>query len=179
MGTVQGCLMQVLGGVSRQMKGFPRKGVGVSQGRCWGGSGQVWGYLNGRGVTLMGSGRYLNGRRLQGFPVVGLQLVQLVKLEADVLDGQLQHIPEPGQVLGDRPRPCVWVLSHHTHTHTHTQRHSHTQRVLIRHVIRRGVVRKGQSKSGVVWGSGRRGTAPTRFSSQSSLNCWNFWFMRS
>lgn len=50
------------------------------------------------------------------FPVVGLELVEFVELQADVLDGQLEHVPEPCQVLGDRPWVCVWVLMQRKHT---------------------------------------------------------------
>lgn len=52
----------------------------------------------------------------QRFPVVGLELVEFVKLQADVLDGQLEHVPEAGQVLGDGPRVRVWVLTRQKHT---------------------------------------------------------------
>lgn len=61
----------------------------------------------------MGSGRqrrHLDLRRRQRLPVVGFELVQLVELEADVLDGQLQHVPEARQVLGDGPGVRVHVL---------------------------------------------------------------------
>lgn len=33
-------------------------------------------------------------------PAVGLEVVELIKLHADVLNGQLQQVPEPCQVLG-------------------------------------------------------------------------------
>lgn len=48
--------------------------------------------------------------------MVGLELVQFVKLQADVLDGQLEHVPEARQVLGDGPWVCVGVLTQHKHT---------------------------------------------------------------
>lgn len=51
----------------------------------------------------------LQGR--QRLPVVRFELVQLVKLEADILDGQLQHVPEASQVLGDGSRMRVGVLN--------------------------------------------------------------------
>lgn len=44
-------------------------------------------------------------------PVVGLQLVQLVKLHADVFYRELEQIPEAGQVLRRRPRVGVGVLA--------------------------------------------------------------------
>lgn len=44
-------------------------------------------------------------------PVVGLQLVQLVKLHADVFYRELEQIPEAGQVLRRRPRVGVCVLA--------------------------------------------------------------------
>lgn len=48
----------------------------------------------------------------QRFPVVGFELVEFIKLQADVLDRQLEHVPETCQVLGDGPRVCIWVLRH-------------------------------------------------------------------
>lgn len=47
---------------------------------------------------------------LHQLPAVGLEVVELVKLHADVLDGQLQQVPEPGQVLGGGTRVGVRVL---------------------------------------------------------------------
>lgn len=44
-------------------------------------------------------------------PVVGLQLVQLVKLNADVFYRELEQIPEAGQVLRRRPGIGVGVLA--------------------------------------------------------------------
>ena len=55
---------------------------------------------------------HLNFWWAQRFPVVGFELVEFVKLQTYVLDGQLEHVPETCQVLGDRPRVCVWVLMH-------------------------------------------------------------------
>lgn len=52
----------------------------------------------------------------QRFPVIGLELVELVKLQADVLNGQLEHVPEPCQVLGDGPWVGIWVLMDRKHT---------------------------------------------------------------
>ena len=62
--------------------------------------------------TLAGSGClfYLSLRGVQVLPAVGLQLVQLVKFQADVLDGQLEHVPETSQVLRDGPRLGVGLL---------------------------------------------------------------------
>lgn len=57
---------------------------------------------------------YLSLRRIQKSPVVGFQLVQLIKLQTDVLNRQLQHIPESSQILRHGPRVGVWVLSEET-----------------------------------------------------------------
>lgn len=54
--------------------------------------------------------QYLPVRRLDKLPVVGLQVVELVELHADVLDGQLEQVPEAGQVLCGGPRVCVHIL---------------------------------------------------------------------
>lgn len=59
---------------------------------------------------------HLNLRGSQRFPVVGFELVEFIKLQADVLDGQLEHVPETRQVLGDGPRVCVRVLKHKHYT---------------------------------------------------------------
>lgn len=37
---------------------------------------------------------------LHQLPAVGLEVVELIELHADVLNGQLQQVPEPCQVLG-------------------------------------------------------------------------------
>lgn len=58
--------------------------------------------------------RHLDLRRRQRLPAVGFELVQLVELEADVLDGQLQHVPEARQVLGGGPGVRVQVLPRKT-----------------------------------------------------------------
>ncbi|TNN42327.1 hypothetical protein EYF80_047498 [Liparis tanakae] len=42
---------------------------------------------------------YLSLRGVQGSPAVGSELVELIKLEAYVLDRQLEHIPKTSQVL--------------------------------------------------------------------------------
>ncbi len=62
----------------------------------------------------------------QRFPVVGFELVEFVKLQANVLDRQLEHVPETCQVLGDGPRVCVWVLIHKNCIHTHMSTWAHT-----------------------------------------------------
>lgn len=43
-------------------------------------------------------------------PAVVLDLLQLVKLHGDVVDGELQQVPEASQVLGGGPRHCTGVL---------------------------------------------------------------------
>ena len=42
---------------------------------------------------------------LHQLPAVGLEVVEFIKLHADVLDGQLEQVPEPCQVLGS----WTWV----------------------------------------------------------------------
>lgn len=46
----------------------------------------------------------------RGMPVIGLEVVELIKLEADVLDGELQHVPKTSQVLGRGPRVGIHIL---------------------------------------------------------------------
>lgn len=53
---------------------------------------------------------YLSLRGVQGPPVVGSELVELIELQAYVLDGQLQHVPKPGQVRGHGTGVGVGVL---------------------------------------------------------------------
>lgn len=43
-------------------------------------------------------------------PAVVLDLLQLVKLHGDVVDGELQQVPEARQVLGGGPRHGTGVL---------------------------------------------------------------------
>lgn len=43
-------------------------------------------------------------------PAVVLDLLQLVKLHGDVVDGELQQVPEASQVLGGGPRHGTGVL---------------------------------------------------------------------
>lgn len=60
---------------------------------------------------MKSSSLYLSLRGVEGSPVAGLELVQFVELQADVLDGELQHVPEAGQILSHRSRVSVGVLS--------------------------------------------------------------------
>lgn len=62
---------------------------------------------------------YLNFGWGQRFPVVGFELVQFIKLQANVLDRQLEHVPETCQVLGDGSWVCIWVLIHKNKKDTH------------------------------------------------------------
>lgn len=48
---------------------------------------------------------------VQRSPVVCSELVELIKLEADVLDGELKHVPEAGEVGGHGTRVGVGILS--------------------------------------------------------------------
>lgn len=50
-------------------------------------------------------------RGIQRSPVVCPQLVELVKLEADVLDGELKHVPETGEVGGHGAGVGIGILS--------------------------------------------------------------------
>lgn len=43
-----------------------------------------------------------------GLPVVRFEVVELIELETDVLNGELQQVPETSQVLGTGP----WVGTH-------------------------------------------------------------------
>lgn len=56
------------------------------------------------------AGAYLPLRGLDHLPVAEFQLVQLVELHADVLNGQLQHVPVAGQILGSGPGHSAGVL---------------------------------------------------------------------
>lgn len=87
------------GGGGRREAGFggfptPARALGSRGGKYL----PVWGGLGSR-------------RRQRRLPLVGLEVVELVKLEADVLDGELQQVPETGQVLGGRPGAGVHILS--------------------------------------------------------------------
>ena len=80
---------------SRGGKYLPLRG---REGGCGGSSG---------GGGSGGGGGGGAGRRL---PVVGLEVVKLVELEADVLDGELEQVPEACQVLGAGPRVGAHIL---------------------------------------------------------------------
>lgn len=64
----------------------------------------------------------------QRFPVVGFELVEFVKLQADVLNRQLEHVPETRQVLGDGPGVRVGVLTRRKSARIHTQVTEHTRK---------------------------------------------------
>lgn len=53
---------------------------------------------------------YLSFRWINQSPVVGSELVKLIKLEADVLNWQLEHIPETRKVRGYGMRVRIGVL---------------------------------------------------------------------
>lgn len=50
-------------------------------------------------------------RGIQRSPVVCSELVELIKLEADVLDGELKHVPETSEVGGHGTRVGIGILS--------------------------------------------------------------------
>lgn len=70
---------------------------------------------------------HLNFWWSQRFPVVGFELVEFIKLQANVLDRQLEHVPETCQVLRDGPWVCIWVLIHKHIADVHTCPNEHTQ----------------------------------------------------
>lgn len=87
------------GGGGRREAGFggfptPARALGSRGGKYL----PLWGGLGSR-------------RRQRRLPLVGLEVVELVELEADVLDGELQQVPETGQVLGSGPGDGVHILS--------------------------------------------------------------------
>lgn len=87
------------GGGGRREAGFggfptPARALGSRGGKYL----PVWGGLGSR-------------RRQRRLPLVGLEVVELVEFEADVLDGELQQVPETGQVLGGGPGAGVHFLS--------------------------------------------------------------------
>lgn len=87
------------GGGGRREAGFggfptPARALGSRGGKYL----PLWGGLGSR-------------RRQRRLPLVGLEVVELVELEADVLDGELQQVPETGQVLGGGPGAGVHILS--------------------------------------------------------------------
>lgn len=71
---------------------------------------------------------HLNFWRGQRFPVVGFELVEFIKLQANVLDRQLEHVPETCQVLRDGPWVCIWVLIHKQIADVHTRPNEHTHK---------------------------------------------------
>ena len=54
---------------------------------------------------------YLPLRRVQRPPVVGPDLEQLIKLKADILNGELEHVPEASQVGGHWLWMSIGVLT--------------------------------------------------------------------
>lgn len=81
---------------------------------------------------------HLNIWGCQRFPVVGFQLVELIKLQANIFDWQLEHIPETCQVLGDGPWVCIGVLKHKDCTHAHLK--TYVQKILfayLTHIFRK------------------------------------------
>ena len=94
-------------------RGARKKGEEASEGEAWfDGVANRVGALGSRGGhdlalgARVGSGR--GGRRR--LPVIGLEVVQLVKFEADVLDRELQQVPETSQVLSCGPRVGIHIL---------------------------------------------------------------------
>lgn len=47
---------------------------------------------------------------LHDLPPIGLELLELPKLHADILNGELQEVPEASQVLEGGHRECVGIL---------------------------------------------------------------------
>lgn len=67
--------------------------------------------LGSRGGKYLPVRGRLGSRRREGLPVIGLEMVELVELETDVLDGELQQVPETSQVLGCGPRVSIHILT--------------------------------------------------------------------
>ena len=67
--------------------------------------------LGSRGGKYLPLRGRLGSRRRHGLPVIGLEVVELIELEADVLDGELQQVPETSQVLGCGPRVGIHILN--------------------------------------------------------------------
>lgn len=95
---------------------FPSHREGEKREGRWGGRREasfggfptpVWALGSRGGKYLPLGGRVGHGR---GLPVAGLELVELVEFEADVLDGELQQVPEACQVLGCGPQVGVHIL---------------------------------------------------------------------
>lgn len=56
------------------------------------------------------SGRACPHLGLHDLPPIGLELLELPKLHADILNGELQEVPEASQVLEGGHRECVGIL---------------------------------------------------------------------
>lgn len=56
--------------------------------------------LGSRGGKYLPLRGWVGSCRRHRLPVIGLEMVELIKLEADVLNGELQQVPETSQVLG-------------------------------------------------------------------------------
>lgn len=67
--------------------------------------------LGSRGGKYLPVRGRLGSRRQHGLPVTGLEMVELIELETDVLDGELQQVPETSQVLGCGPRVSIHILT--------------------------------------------------------------------
>lgn len=67
--------------------------------------------LGSRGGKYLPLRGRLGSRRLYGLPVIRLEVVELIKLEADVLDGELQQVPETSKVLVCGPRVGIHILN--------------------------------------------------------------------
>lgn len=66
--------------------------------------------LGSRGGKYLPLRGWLGSCEWHVLPVVGFKVVELIELEADVLDGELQQIPETSQVLGRGPWVGVHIL---------------------------------------------------------------------
>lgn len=53
---------------------------------------------------------FLSHLGLDGFPPIGFELVKFSKLHADILNGELQEVPESGQVLESGHGESIGVL---------------------------------------------------------------------
>lgn len=67
--------------------------------------------LGSRGGKYLPLRGRLGSRRWHRLPVIGLEMVELIELEADVFDGELQQVPETSQVLGCGPRIGIHILT--------------------------------------------------------------------
>lgn len=67
--------------------------------------------LGSRGGKYLPLRGRLVSRRRHRLPVIGLEMVEVIKLEADILDGELQQVPETSQVLRCGPRIGVHILA--------------------------------------------------------------------